>query len=267
MSRNAIYWLILLVALAAAGGSVYYKYQDTRPCVHPIPYDIGVIDSRFGITNVALIVDAESAAAIWNKAAGKNVLAYVPGAALKINLIYDAREANANLGSEIALQQSNENTARTALDALHSQLTAEQASYNQEVNAINAHGGATKSEAAKLARERGSLDSLANSVDTKVASYNASVDALNALVRQYNQNAGKTFREGEYVQDSTGERINIFEFVGHTQLERVLAHEFGHALGLGHNDDPNSIMYANNESGNLVPTASDLSALQTACGL
>jgi hypothetical protein len=267
MNRNAIYWATLLIVVAIASGGIYYQYQNTRPCVHPIPYDIGAVDSRFDITNAVLISDAESAAAIWNKAAGKTVLVYVPGAALKINLIYDAREANANLGSEIALQQSNDDTAHAALDALHAQLIVEQASYNQEVKTINARGGATKSEAMELAKERESLDSLANSVDTKVASYNASVDALNTLVRQYNQSAGQTFREGEYIQDSTGERINIFEFVGHTQLERVLAHEFGHAIGLGHNDDPNSIMYANNESGNLVPTKADLSALQTVCGL
>ncbi|MDO8571218.1 MAG: matrixin family metalloprotease, partial [bacterium] len=100
----------------------------------------------------------------------------------------------------------------------------------------------------------------------QVDSFNESVAALNAKVAEFNKTAGRTFREGEYVRDSSGERINVFEFVGTTQLKRVLAHEFGHAIGLDHNDDSKSIMFAKNESGNLVASASDLSALRALCG-
>ena len=50
------------------------------------------------ISSATLLTDAEAAAAIWDKAAGKSVLAYDPEATLKINLIYDAREASARLG-------------------------------------------------------------------------------------------------------------------------------------------------------------------------
>ena len=266
MRGDAIRWAVLAIVIAIAGGGLYYQYKNTRPCAHPIPYAIGAVDARFNIENSSLVSDAEAAAAIWNKAEGKTILTYDPSAALKLNLVYDAREADAELGSEITLQQADEDTARVALDASQAQFTAEPATYEQAVSAGNARGGATRSEAATLNAQRASLNTLGDSINSNVVSYNARVDALNVLVAQFNQTAGHSFEEGEFVRDSAGERINIFEFIGTTQLERVLAHEFGHAIGLGHNSDPKSIMFAQNESGNLVPTADDLAALQAVCG-
>ncbi len=266
MIKDLLNWLVLGVVVVAALGGLYFRHQDAQPCTHTITYSIGAVDSRFEVTNAALISDAKFAAAIWNKAAGKTLLAYDPKAALKINLIYDEREANAKLGSAIAARQTEEDDARATLDALQERYEAGEAAYNSKVETINARGGATKSEATELARERAALTALASSINKSVASYNASVAALNAVVEEYNKSAGHTFEAGQYVRDAEGERINIFEFIGTTQLERVLAHEFGHAVGLDHNSDPKSIMYAKNESGNLKPSAADLAALKALCG-
>jgi len=266
MIRNVLYWIVLAGVAATASYFVYQKYESTRPCVQTIHYAIGAVDARFGISNSALIADAEVAAKIWNKAAGKAVLAYDPKAELKINLIYDEREANAKLGSQITRLQESSDNERVALDARQAEYTAELNAYNQAVQAVNARGGANKSEAATLNREREALNNLANSIKSDVASYNASVESLNTLVAEFNKSAGRTFEQGQYVRDAQGERINIFEFIGTTQLERVLAHEFGHAIGLDHNTDSKSIMFAKNESGSLVPTSADLSALNAACG-
>lgn len=264
--KDALYWLVLAIVFVLSGSGLYYQYQYTRPCAHPISYAIGAVDTRFGITASTLLVDAKTAATIWNKVAGKTVLVYDPKAGMKINLIYDAREANAKFGVQIAQRQAEEDAARSTLDASQAQYLAAQTAYNQKVSAINARGGATPSEAAALTLEQAALNALADSINSKVVTFNASIAALNAVVNEYNKTAGHTFEEGNYVRDSSGERINIFEFVGTTQLERVLTHEFGHAIGLDHNADPKSIMYAQNESGNLVPTASDLFSLRAICG-
>ena len=265
--RSTIYWLILLLVAAGAGGAIYHQYQETRPCARPISYALGSIDSRFGVTDAAVIREANAAAGIWNEAAGKIVLVYDPEAKLTINLIYDEREANAKLGAQITREEDAADAARAALETQRREFLSAEALYNKKVKAINARGGATPEEAAALEIERKALQQFADSVNAAAAAFNKNIAALNAKIREYNQLAGRVFEQGQYVRDKEGERINIYQFLNNVQLKRVLAHEFGHALGLGHNEDPDAIMYAKNESGNLTPTEADLSALAALCGL
>lgn len=266
MTADARRWAVLGVVILAAVSGLYLAYQDGRPCVHPISYAIGAIDGRFGVATSSLIADAAVAAKIWNTAAGKTVLLYDPQAGMKINLVYDAREENAKIGVEIMREQADMNAARDLIGVLRAQFAAKQAAYDQTVRAAGARGGATPSEAASLDSERGALLESGNAINSQIAGYNADVATFNASVAAYNQSAGKDFEEGQYVRDASGRRINVFEFIGSDQLTRVLAHEFGHALGLEHNDNPGSIMYAENESGNLSPTPDDLASLTALCG-
>lgn len=259
-------WLVLVVVVVVSFGGLYYRYQQSRPCAEPLMYAVGNVDKRFGIDHTTLVAALEAAAQIWNKAAGKTVLAYDQSAAMKVNLVYDEREANAQLGSKIAREQDTLDSLRSKVDMLQSQYEAQQSAYNAEVQAINARGGASRREIEQLSDEKRILETQLSGVNAAVSAYNAAVRTLNEKVKEYNTLAGHVFEEGEYVRDASGERINIFEFIGGSQLTRVLAHEFGHAIGLDHTEDTKAIMYAQNESGNLVPTSADLSALSALCG-
>lgn len=263
---DTLKWLVLAVVIGVAGVTLYNKYQDSRPCVAPVAYRIGVVDSRFDVSTSTVLAEAKAAADIWNRVAGKAVLTYEPSAELTISLFYDEREATTKLGAAIARAQASLDARRVSLDASQARLADKQAAYNKQVGEVNARGGASPGEARALDAERATLQALAESVNGAVASYNASVAKLNAQVEEYNQTAGHPFEEGRYVRDASGERITIFQFVDRAQLERVLAHELGHAVGLDHNDDPASIMFAKNESGNLLPTASDRADLKALCG-
>jgi len=234
MSQESGRWVILLFVVVLAGGALYYKYEVTRPCANPIVYSIGSIDPRFNTNSAELTTDLAHAAAIWNKAAGKTLFTLAPAGGVSVNLVYDDREATAKQGVEITQEEAQLDQMRATIDA-----EKDSATTPQQATAVNAD----------------------------IDAFNAKTRALNAEIADFNKGAGHPFEEGEFVSDSSGERISVFEFVGTDQLERVLAHELGHALGLGHNDNPDSIMYANNESGNLVPSADDVAALDALCGL
>jgi chromosome segregation ATPase len=234
---------------------------------------------------------------VWNTAAGKAVLKYDENGPLPVNLVYDSREAttqkNQNIQGSIdsdkqaADSVKNEYTAlkegyasdsaahNGAVQAYESELDA----YNTEVDYWNGRGGAPKSEYERLAAEKDDLDAKRASLETQRDALNAEADRINALIDRYNlvaekvnaniaavnQSAGREFEEGEYVSDASGTRVNIYEFESEQKLVRVLAHEFGHALGLSHNGNPDSIMYYLNQSTNLTPTADDIAALKALC--
>jgi len=235
MSGDAFRWSILAIVVVAASGVLYDHYLQTRPCAVPIHFASEAVAPQFKTTSDSLVDDARAAAAIWNTAEGKILFVYDPQATLKINLVFDEREASAILGRQIAEQQATLEAERESLEALQAQCVANRAFCS-------------------------------GSLAGAVSSYNADVASFNAKVEQYNQTSGRTFEQGQYIRDKAGERINVFEFIGTDQLERVLAHEFGHALGLEHNSDPKAIMYEKNESGSLTPTQADLTSLRALCG-
>lgn len=231
MSGDTGRWLVLALVVLGTSGGLWQYYEHTRPCAEPLEYSFGEVDARFSTTHAELAAIAEAAASIWNTAAGKTLFVYVPTAAFKINLVYDDRQAAVVSGQSITREKER-------LSIVHTQLATESATCGSTCGAAHAR---------------------------MVTEYNQRTEALNAAIQQYNESAGYSFKEGQFIRDASGERIVVYEFVDSLQLERVLAHEFGHALGLEHTTDPASIMYAENESGNLVPTAEDLSALRAVC--
>jgi predicted Zn-dependent protease len=89
-------------------------------------------------------------------------------------------------------------------------------------------------------------------------------------VKKFNtigEELGGEFEEGTYREDASGRQIDIYQFDTKGKLARVLAHEFGHALGLAHLENPKAVMYRLNNGVNEKLVADDILALKKHCGI
>lgn len=278
-------------ALAAPGQSPLDLLR--APCSRPLSYAIGAYDERFGISREAFAAHAAHAAALWNEAAGRTLIVESADPEVTVGLLYDERQRAVEVGEDIEDEQAEYQRLRAGVETLRSRYVAATEAYErtaavftrdadaleERVSYWNDRGGAPPDEYAELEAERRALEASERSLRTQVRNVNelgeeleARVDALNAFaartnekVEEYNAAVGDDFDQGNYVSDADGKRITIFEFENEAELARVLAHEFGHALGIGHTDDPDSVMYSYNLGTKLALTEADKAALAEAC--
>jgi hypothetical protein len=283
----------------AIGASGYLFYSYAVPCKVPVRYTIGVLDERFGLSEESLKSALAEAEALWEKPAGVELFVYEKGASMPVNLIYDGRQAttekNNTIKESIDRTTDTADTVKEAYDEAESKYQSMKSSYlsvqtayeaqlkayNDKVAYWNARGGAPPSEyralqsqkaavqysSDALEKQRVALNMLAEQVNALSTRYNELAQKVNTGVDAINKTAGREFEEGLYVKSALSSRIDIFEFSNRSELVRVLAHELGHSLGLNHNDNPDSIMYALNESENSIPTKEDIASLRSVCRL
>ena len=252
---NLIAWLLLVMILGGAG---YYVYS-TRPCAQITYYKIGMFDPKFGISKEDFLADAQAAAKLWNDEAGHTVLAYSDTATMPVNLIYDNRQQQTNIGVSITQQENVLAAEKAQVAALQSEYDAQRQRY--------AADQASGKDVSTLNAEASSLNDLAAQIKSQVDSLNAKIDTVNSNADTYNAQAGSSFEEGEFVDAYGSQRIDLYEFKDNTQLIRLMAHEFGHSLGIDHNTNPDSIMYPENNSTTLGLSQEDKSSLQARCAL
>ncbi len=302
--RISIPILIALVGVVFFRDPVrVFAYQvlgKITPCTIAIPYRITYIDPRFGITEAEVIALLENAEKEWEGAfEDANLFTYADEPVLEISFVYDDRQATTEKLNELGVTISSSLESYNALkDAYESKRAAylrsksdferrrvqyESAAnaYETEVRTWNAEGGAPRAVHAELEAERRRLEAsqaqltdARNRLNASAADVNAHASGLNTLARELNIDAAEfnaevstqdEFEEAVYESAPGRQTVTVYEYDDRNRLQRVLTHEFGHALGIEHVTDEEAIMYSVNQGRGLELRPQDIVAVKAAC--
>ena len=258
------------IIIAEANNYLYYS-----PCATSKAFRIGNVDPRFNISKTELIADAEQAASAWKNSQGMTLLTYDPNATMPINMIYDQRQAlNTQINSlnnQVTQQKNSLKPEISDYQQQVAQFKQKSDALNQQIQYWNNKGGAPQnvynnliSQQQSLQQQAAQLQTQANQLNQSTDQYNQQIQQLNQKVNNFNTVLSTKPEEGEYIQNGASEQIDIYITNSQQELIHTLAHEMGHSLGLGHNSNPQSIMYPYTNLA-ITPSISDEEALTAAC--
>lgn len=263
--------IFLLITVATGSG---YAYLTTMAlCVTPLHYRIGTFDERFSISETsakAALVEAES---VWEDLTERDLFVYDEEAKFVVNFIYDDRQAvvldQHDTEARLNTVEEQNQKIRDEFKVLENVFIADKERYeeavatynqafadlNERIDRYNSSSNPSEEEEDNLRQEQARLEQDARALDEEVKRLNTISDELNDLaqrgnvmvevynqgVQSYNNRFGEAheFTQGDY----QGGEINIYTFLDEAELVRVLVHEFGHGLGIGHVENDASMMY------------------------
>lgn len=264
---------LFFLLIAVATGSGYMYLTSIALCVTPVHYRIGAFDDRFSLSESsakAALLEAES---VWESLTDRDLFIYDDNAKFTVNFIYDDRqlvaldqhdtEARLNTVEEQNQKISEEfkaleRTFTQAKDRYEKNVSAYNTAFNElneQIEAYNNSDIPSEKEEQRLRQVQQALERDATALDEEVSRLNQLSDELNDIaqrgnvmvevynqgVQSYNNRFGEAheFTQGDYRSN----QINIYTFLDDEELVRVLVHEFGHALGIGHVENDQSMMY------------------------
>lgn len=279
------------------------------PCAIPVHYALGEVDPRFGLDRLEAVAALVEAVNLWQ--AESETALFVESTdprAMQVELRFDERQQGAverrSLRSRLELDEGDLEREQATLRAWAERIERNQAARERRAAELrprierheaavarwNANPGAEsqrralEAESAALRAEVAALERVTDELNADIDAYNRRVgeaqqraEQMQARVDRYNATAAEEpVESGRYSYDpEQGRQIEVYRAASFDELVWVLAHELGHALGIGHVDEPGAIMHGMvHEGGELEPgrgrpvalAAADRAALRAVCG-
>ncbi|MDZ7758021.1 matrixin family metalloprotease [Rhodohalobacter sp.] len=296
--------LILAVTLISEG-KLLSKQSGTAEYENPILWSVGTIDTQFGISESELVSILEKTTALWSDAISKELFRKDDSrsdSSLTIHLIYsqdqqrfDSETAIADsimtlrqifypkqisYNHQVRIYQNYKNRHRDLLNKYNGMIE----DYHEALSRVAVAGARTAREQDRLKSIKRHVDRLESEIVTAkrelkreeeilmqlADDLNSLADRINEYIYRQNRALGiwTTFRKGVYLNVADRPKINIYQFDDLYELQLVLAHELGHALGLPHVQNRKSIMYyrfGEQDPEELTLTVEDMEALNAVC--
>jgi uncharacterized protein YoxC len=276
--------------------------QAQSPCQSPVSVQVGDIDPHFMLSEQVVIDLLSEVQQLWASALNRDVVQYDPQNGIPIHFVYGKEQRYIQerqlVEDHINHQRLEITQLQTRYDSLyrvykdrsvvfektfrkHNSLMN---NYNETLKFTNINGGISSYEHQKLKNQKEQLTTLQKDLsqydqqlDTLLIQINDLGNQINSLktrvrekANQIDEQFGKSnaYFQGKFINKSEQPEIQIFHFKNITDLKLVLAHEIGHALGIGHVDNPHSVMYYfsnDQDTDELKLSDYDIQALKDQC--
>lgn len=285
VSPASIARIVLLISFgvtasvtASAVVPTLFSLPEPRPgCDTPVRWSLGDVDPRFPLGRKDFLSTVFQAEAVWESAIGRDLFLYDPSASFVVTTLFDERQMmtydNRELESRLERYEETSASLSTDYEALRAVYERDSAIlrtriaeferdlrvYNRTVAKVNATGGADEDlfeeledekddladEEERINDEIGRLDDLAAEMNDLADRLNTETHSVNERIRSFQEAYGdpRPFVQGLY--DPEDGSITVYQFEETEDLRLVLAHEFGHALGIDEHveEDPTAVMY------------------------
>lgn len=277
---------ILLVLVTLIIVAIYINLDGkisstfSGPCQEPLTYKVGSISSIYDINEQELKRMLTEINVAWSAPFDEPLFKQSDEGDIAINLVYGEqqrfidKERTATV--KINAQKTSYRQKERVLERLKSdyeELKTEYQNLIEDYKSTEGNPGLQNKNTQirrQIKQKERELHRLTNTINQHIKEINSISERIETLVDDYNKEFGSLheFNQGNYRKTAEGETINIYGYKDQKELKLVLAHEMGHALGLNHVENPESVMYYLMEDQNrdsLAFTAQDIAALQEQC--